>query len=59
MEKNNKIILAAKGSPESIINLCDVNEKEIENNLLKLQEKGLRVIAVAFREYQKERRYRR
>ncbi len=53
-KKNNKIILAAKGSPESIINLCDVNEKEIENNLLKLQEKGLRVIAVAFREYQKE-----
>ena len=37
-KKNNKIILAAKGSPESIINLCDVNEKEIENNLLKLQE---------------------
>ena len=53
-KKNNKIILAAKGSPESIINLCDVNEQEIENNLLKLQEKGLRVIAVAFREYQKE-----
>ena len=53
-KKNNKIILAAKGSPESIIKLCDVNVKEIENNLLKLQEKGLRVIAVAFKEYEKE-----
>ena len=54
LKKNNKIILAAKGSPESIIKLCDVNVKEIENNLLKLQEKGLRVIAVAFKEYEKE-----
>lgn len=53
-KKNNKIILAAKGSPESIIKLCDVNVKEIENNLLKIQEKGLRVIAVAFKEYERE-----
>lgn len=53
-KKNNKIILAAKGSPESIIKLCDVNEKEIEDSLFKLQEKGLRVIAVAFKEYKKE-----
>ena len=53
-KKNNKIILAAKGSPESIIKLCEVNVKEIENNLLKIQEKGLRVIAVAFKEYERE-----
>ena len=53
-KKNNKIILVAKGSPESVIKLCNVNEKEVEESLLKLQEKGLRVIAVAFREYKKE-----
>lgn len=53
-EFDNKTILAAKGSPESIIKICVLNKeqiKEIEEEILKMQEKGLRVIAVASKNY--------
>ena len=53
-KKDNKIILVAKGSPESIIKLCNINAQKIEKDLLNLQKKGLRVIAVAFKEYKEE-----
>ncbi len=44
-----KIILAAKGSPERIIELCGLSEKDRENTEQKINEmsgQGLRVIAV-------------
>ena len=43
------ITVAAKGSPERILSLCDLCEKEKSNVLAKLtgmSQKGLRVIAV-------------
>jgi Ca2+-transporting ATPase len=52
-----KLILAAKGSPESIIKICNVSEKDknrINDEILIMQEKGLRVIAVASKNYKKE-----
>lgn len=50
----HKIILSAKGSPESIIKICKLDNKQIkdiEKNILEMQEKGLRVIAIASKEY--------
>ena len=49
-KKDNQIILAAKGSPESIIKICDLNTDEkniIVNSINEMQKQGLRVIAVA------------
>lgn len=51
---DNKIILSAKGSPESIIKICNLDKKEIkeiDKEILEMQQKGLRVIAVASNEY--------
>lgn len=48
-EKNNLVV--CKGSPESILKLCKLSEKEqnnINEELKRLQEKGLRVIACAY-----------
>ncbi|MGL5617240.1 MAG: cation-translocating P-type ATPase [Sarcina sp.] len=48
-EKNNEIIVAAKGSPEKILNICELtkNEKEnIEKKIFEMSKKGLRVIAI-------------
>lgn len=53
-EFDKKIILSAKGSPESIVKICSLKEKEIdsiEEEIFKMQKKGLRVIAVASKEY--------
>lgn len=47
---DNEIIIAAKGSPEKIITICDVNEeqkKNIENKISEMSKEGLRVIAIA------------
>lgn len=47
--KNNEIIIASKGSPEKLLSLCDLNyktKKIIENKILNMAEKGLRVLAV-------------
>lgn len=49
-QRNNQITIAAKGSPEKILTICDIDEKEkeeIENQILKMSKEGLRVIAVA------------
>lgn len=47
---DNEIIIAAKGSPESILSICSLNEEErlhAENSAKAMGEQGLRVIAVA------------
>ena len=54
--KNDKLILTVKGSPESILNICDVNSeslKQINDEINLLQSKGLRVIAIAKKELNK------
>lgn len=46
---NNKIVLAAKGSPEQILTICKMSEEErksVENKILEMSKEGLRVIAV-------------
>lgn len=51
---NNKIIISAKGSPESIIEICNIPNDELEKvnkELSIMQSSGLRVIAVASKEY--------
>lgn len=48
--KNSKIVIAAKGSPESIVSICELTDKERDEVLERsrnLSSKGLRVIAVA------------
>ncbi|WP_072697242.1 cation-translocating P-type ATPase [Desulfovibrio litoralis] len=48
--RDNEILIAAKGSPERILTICQLTEKErqnVESQLLKMSEQGLRVIAVA------------
>ena len=55
----DEIVLAAKGSPESILKLCDLSEEKIDkiNDERKLmQEKGLRVIAVATKKYSSDKK---
>lgn len=47
---NNEIIIAAKGSPEQVLTLCKLSEKElkkVEEQIQKMSEQGLRTIAVA------------
>ena len=47
---NNNILLIAKGSAESILNICNLDKKErnrIEKEIEEMQMKGLRVIAIA------------
>ncbi|MDD3048556.1 MAG: cation-translocating P-type ATPase [Bacilli bacterium] len=48
-EKDNEIIVAAKGSPEAILKICrlSINDKEmIEEKIYEMSKQGLRVIAV-------------
>ncbi|MGG7162558.1 cation-translocating P-type ATPase [Clostridium ihumii] len=48
--KNREYIIAAKGSPEKILEICNIEDKEkseIEKNIYDMSLKGLRVIAVA------------
>lgn len=49
-ELDGKQVLVAKGSPEAILSLCNLSDKDIEevrNNQIKMASKGYRVIAVA------------
>ena len=49
-QKDGKLIIAAKGSPERIMTLCDMTyeqRKETEKNIDLLSSEGLRVIGVA------------
>lgn len=48
--KNGKIIIAAKGSPERILTICNLTEKDKEivgHKIIEMSKEGLRVIAVA------------
>ncbi|MEG0549054.1 MAG: cation-translocating P-type ATPase [Coprobacillus sp.] len=49
-EHENQIIIAVKGSPEQVLTLCHLNNKDhqdIESQILKMSQDGLRVIAIA------------
>lgn len=49
-ERNGTIVIAAKGSPERILPICEMDEgtrAQAEQTMLALSEQGLRVIAVA------------
>jgi len=49
-ERNGTIVIAAKGSPERILPICEMDEgtrAQAEQTMLTLSEQGLRVIAVA------------
>lgn len=49
-QRNDGIIIAAKGSTESILNICDLtleDKKIVEKKLHALSKQGLRVIAIA------------
>jgi Ca2+-transporting ATPase len=49
-DRNDRLVIAAKGSPERILTLCDLSDTDSENVSQKLEElskEGLRVIAVA------------
>lgn len=49
-KNGNKTVVAAKGSPESILTLCDLTDEiktDVENEIVEMSQKGLRVIAVA------------
>lgn len=49
-DRNGEIIIAAKGSPERILNISNLTEEEkkvIEEKIYKMSSKGLRVIAIA------------
>lgn len=48
--RNGEIVIAAKGSPERILTLCSLTDKEretCENKITDMSKEGLRVIAVA------------
>ena len=50
--KNGKnIIIAAKGSPEKILTICNINQEDkevIQNKINEMSREGLRVIAIAY-----------
>ena len=55
---DSEIIIAAKGSPEQILTICKMSEKEriiAENNIQRMSEQGLRVIAIAMDKPQNEK----
>lgn len=55
---NNDIIITAKGSPESILKISILSKEEkakINKELTTMQNKGLRVIAVASKKYSKDK----
>lgn len=55
---DKKNVLAAKGSPESIIKICNLTKaelKKIKQDILNMQKKGLRVIAVAKKELESDK----
>ena len=51
--RNDKFILAVKGSPESVLVICNIDSKhlkQINDKISLMQAKGLRVIAIAKKE---------
>lgn len=57
-KRNGKLIIAAKGSPENIIKICNLSEhqkEEIIEKNRKMSMEGLRVIGVAYAEIETEK----
>lgn len=55
--RNGEIIIAAKGSPERILTVCSMSEKDnelTEQKITEMSKEGLRVIAVATQKLQSE-----
>jgi Ca2+-transporting ATPase len=55
--RNGEIIIAAKGSPERILSICNLTDKErevAEHKIIEMSKEGLRVIAVATAKPQNE-----
>jgi len=56
-KRKNRIVLAAKGSPERILTLCSLDNKkrrEAEDKVAEMSDRGLRVIAVGTQEFADE-----
>ena len=52
-KRKGKLILAVKGSPESVLTICNIDSKhlkQINDEISLMQSKGLRVIAIAKKE---------
>jgi Ca2+-transporting ATPase len=59
IKTNEGIVLAAKGSPENILKICPLKKTEINklnHEILSMQERGLRVIGIASKTYQHQRK---
>lgn len=55
--RNNALVIAAKGSPERILTICQLTESEkeaVEYKITEMSKQGLRVIAVATAKLQNE-----
>lgn len=55
--KDGNIIIAAKGSPEKILTICDINSDDreiVQKQIIEMSENGLRVIAIATASLQDE-----
>ncbi len=55
---DNEIIIAAKGSPEKVLSICNLDNakrRTIENKMVELSREGLRVIAVGVMKPENER----
>lgn len=56
-DRNGKIVIAAKGSPESILTICHLTDQDrevVSQQVINLSKEGLRVIAVAMAVLTKE-----
>lgn len=55
--RNGEIVIAAKGSPERILSICEITEEEkrgCKSQIFKMANEGLRVIAVAVKKLEKQ-----
>lgn len=55
--RDGEIVIAAKGSPERILTICNLSDKDrelVEQKILEMSMEGLRVIAVATRKLERE-----
>jgi Ca2+-transporting ATPase len=55
--RNEKLVIAAKGSPERILTICNLSDEErktVDHKIMKMSMDGLRVIAVAAANLQSE-----
>lgn len=56
-DKENRILIASKGAPESILEICNISENEkteVTKKVFEMASKGMRVIAIAMKNIEKE-----